>query len=1300
MEPNSLCARDSCAEGGEEPARMAACYVESGTGPARRVRAPGPSRMNPRCALFTSLLAALCVGPAGGVPLRASAASAASGANDVPPPKEALPTHWFGPGPLHKTWLGPGEDDFVELAARRGALVQLEDYGSFRLATVDEAAFGGRAALLATGADFRDELDLMVFNGQRLHARDPGALLEALAPHERFARAGDGALPPDAGLYVVQFDGPVRDAWLQRLAALGPSFRQPVPANAYVVQLAGPSVRRLERLAEDPSCHIQYAGVYEPGLRLHAELRRLLAAGHDLPQRVTVQLVDTDGVRAALAEVEALADEVYQAFEVGPYVNVQALLHPVHFQTLTAHPRVFQLEPLGVRARSDEVQGQLVAGNTVGGVPVAPGYLDWLRSRGFDAGQFATFAVHVVDDAYSLTGHPDLPASRVLFEHNPTAQSGPQGGHGFFNAHVLAGYGHDLGHAYLDPAGYRYGLGVAPWSQVGCTAIFGPAAASPTSWEEVAYLRGARVSANPWNLATLFGGAVPDYDASAQEYDYLVRDARPSTPGNQELAVVFSASNHGPGPNTVSSPATAKNVLTVGASESVRPTRTDGCGVAGPEADDANDLVAFSGRGPVDAAGGDGRWKPELVAPGTHVQAGVPQAGTTGAGLCDFYWPAGQTLYGWSSGTSHSCAAVAGGAALVHQWFLNQGLAAPSPAMVKAVLAGTAEYVTGGGANDTLPSNAQGMGRVHLSRALGDVASVRRDQGVVLTASGDSHTVTGTVADAAHAFRVALVWTDAPGATSGAPWVNDLDLTVTAGGATYRGNVFSGAFSTTGGASDTRNNVELVSLPAGLSGPFAVTVTAASIGGDGVPGNADATDQDYAIFVHNGEAGPVAPTAGFFGMPTSGDAPLAVQFTDTSFGGPTSWSWSFGDGGTSTEQHPTHTYASPGLYTVSLSMSTPGGGDTATLTDYVEVQAPPAPGIADGSFESQPVGTAPGGPWSTTGGSHLVNPVGGAGADAGMPTDGAHWVELSALDTDGATPPSSPGGVTAPSSGGAGVSQSFRYAEGETELSFDAAFLRNEVANSIHNDWMSVEVLDGVTTVCLYYADTGTPVVGTSSTHGLPVTEVTHVTADLASLFPSSTPSTVFTLRALVGNGTDGVQPSLGYVDDFALGVAPVHPVADFQGAPTTGVSPLSVQFADTSTGDVASWSWTFGDGATSTKQHPRHTYASGGAYEVSLTVSGPAGTDTLTRADFVTVSEPPAGPRVYVSFQTSTVVPGVGIVHGETSSPTTRRRGPGASSSTAPTSGSRRRTSTRFTSARRARSSSRSSPRPSRSRA
>ncbi|MFH0813075.1 MAG: PKD domain-containing protein [Pseudomonadota bacterium] len=75
----------------------------------------------------------------------------------------------------------------------------------------------------------------------------------------------------------------------------------------------------------------------------------------------------------------------------------------------------------------------------------------------------------------------------------------------------------------------------------------------------------------------------------------------------------------------------------------------------------------------------------------------------------------------------------------------------------------------------------------------------------------------------------------------------------------------------------------------------------------------------------------------FTATPLSGNAPLTVSFTDQSIGDPTSWLWNFGDSQTSTEQNPTHIYASAGTYTVSLTVSNASGSDTMTRTNYITV---------------------------------------------------------------------------------------------------------------------------------------------------------------------------------------------------------------------------------------------------------------------------------------------------------------------------------------------------------------------------
>ncbi len=83
--------------------------------------------------------------------------------------------------------------------------------------------------------------------------------------------------------------------------------------------------------------------------------------------------------------------------------------------------------------------------------------------------------------------------------------------------------------------------------------------------------------------------------------------------------------------------------------------------------------------------------------------------------------------------------------------------------------------------------------------------------------------------------------------------------------------------------------------------------------------------------------GNVAPTANFSADNTTVLVGGTVNFTDLSSGNPTSWSWNFGDGGTSTQQNPSHVYSSVGDYTVSLTVSNANGSDTETKNAYIHV---------------------------------------------------------------------------------------------------------------------------------------------------------------------------------------------------------------------------------------------------------------------------------------------------------------------------------------------------------------------------
>ena len=81
-------------------------------------------------------------------------------------------------------------------------------------------------------------------------------------------------------------------------------------------------------------------------------------------------------------------------------------------------------------------------------------------------------------------------------------------------------------------------------------------------------------------------------------------------------------------------------------------------------------------------------------------------------------------------------------------------------------------------------------------------------------------------------------------------------------------------------------------------------------------------------------------------------------------------------------------------------------------------------------------------------------------------------------------------------------------------------------------------------------------------------------------------------------------------------------PYANFNSNVTSGTGPLSVQFNETTVGNVSTWTWNFGDNKTSTLKNPTHTYLRGGEYNVTLSVSNSAGIDSTTKFNYITVNE------------------------------------------------------------------------------
>jgi subtilisin-like proprotein convertase family protein len=709
--------------------------------------------------------------------------------------------------------------------------------------------------------EIRDDLDQMELAvgafDTRLRSEAPGtpaSLREALGPEE-------------SRIHLIQFVGPIQAQWLERVREAGAVPIHAFPVDAYTVWASPGAIARLQAMASEGS-FLQYAGPYHPYYKLEPGLLAKIQSGRPSAEIVTVTVqryAHAENTRAR-APIEAAADKVLVPWwPILDYQNLRLRVRLDRIAAIAQRPEVVWVGEWHDRRLFDEKQGQIVADNYFTD-PNLPGYKAWLDSFGFSQDPNQYPVVDITDDGIGGGSAPTEPVNpptqdptldpRVLYRNscngsNPNDGRSPDG-HGHINTSIVGGRDTRTGSPYQDVKGFNLGQGINPYARLGGTRIFGGSydvslcGGTDTGVILKSYTAGARISSDSWGCS----GCAGTYDDSAQAYDVGTRDADLSTAGNQELLFVFAAGNSGPGASTVGSPGNGKNMITVGASENDRPDWTDGCGVGPTGADNPRDIIGFSSRGPSPGS----RVKPEIVAPGTHIQGTAStHPNYSGASVCDQYHPTGQTIFASSSGTSHSTPAIAGVASLYYWWLQHvHGIAVPSPALIKAYLLTHTRYLTGVSGNDTLPSNNQGYGLADMGMAFDNTPRVLKNEQTILNNTGDVYTVLGGVANPAKPVRVVLVWTDAAGAIGTSPQVNNLDLVVTINGSqAYKGNVFSGALSTTGGTADTHNNYEAVYLPAGTSGSVKIEVIGTNIAGDGVPNTGDTTDQDFALVAYN-----------------------------------------------------------------------------------------------------------------------------------------------------------------------------------------------------------------------------------------------------------------------------------------------------------------------------------------------------------------------------------------------------------------------------------------------------------------
>jgi PKD repeat protein/Zn-dependent metalloprotease len=403
---------------------------------------------------------------------------------------------------------------------------------------------------------------------------------------------------------------------------------------------------------------------------------------------------------------------------------------------------------------------------------------------------------------------------------------------------------------------------------------------------------------------------------------------------------------------------------------------------------------------------------------------------------------------------------------------------------------------------------------------------------------------------------------------------------------------------------------------------------------------------------------PGPPIADFSASLTTGGVPLTTHFTDLSQAA-ASWLWDFGDGGTSTEQNPTHTYNLMGVYTVTLTATNQFGSDDEVKVNYITVTAPQPP-IANFTADNTDI--------------NLNNVVQFTDLSLENPTSWSWTFEGGTPATSTEQNPA----VTYTTVGTFDVTLVVSNAQGtDTMTKVDYISVSEKPYCASQGNTFSMEWIAGVqigtmnnTSGAAGYTDftnitcdlTGgdtVNVVLTPGFNGGPWTEYwkiwidyndDHDFEDPGEEVFSGASTSVVSGNFTVASGIDRVTRmrvsmkyaayptpcetfTYGEVEDYTANVTsggcPL-PVANFTASATTIFEGESVTFTDQTTNSPYAWDWTFAGGTpgSSTLQNPTVTYYTAGTYTVTLTATNACGSDTETKVGYITV-EPPCQPTV-----------------------------------------------------------------------
>jgi len=603
------------------------------------------------------------------------------------------------------------------------------------------------------------------------------------------------AYPADVeGYYIVQFDGPILPGWKAALESSGARILDYIPDFSFVVKMDAQARAVVEALP-----HVRWVGLYQPGFRLEPSLFDGVLPAEAVTGQLLVVVFPGEDVDLVVEQLEALGGEVLDVSRSHWKSKLKLEIDPARAVQVAAINGVRWVGPVPefklANSRAADIMGVRPAWQDHG--LYGAGQVVAVCDTGLDQG--STNPANLHDDFEDGNGHSRVIA---LYDRSGDGAGDVSSGHGTHVAGSVLGNG-DLSGA--SPAIHTFPsssyVGMAPDAKLVFQAVGNnndSLVGIPLDLTDLftqTYTHGARIHSNSWA-----GGIYGSYSSYSQDVDEFVWD-------NPDFLPLFAAANEGIDANadgvidldSVLPPSTAKNCVTVGATENDRPsgsTPTPGYNFAWGTgswavlypanpvnsdhvSDDPDGMAAFSSRGPTL----DGRYKPDVVAPGTNV-ASVRSSMASGTG-----WGTIDANYMFMGGTSMATPLAAGGTALIREWYTRTQWVTPSAALMKATLVNGAfdvypgQYGTGATQEitPTVPNNVEGWGRVDIQASIFPTAP-RSFQYVDERGGLDTnqvYTYTFEVVTDSVPLRANLVWSDYPGAAAAAGGlVNDLDLTL------------------------------------------------------------------------------------------------------------------------------------------------------------------------------------------------------------------------------------------------------------------------------------------------------------------------------------------------------------------------------------------------------------------------------------------------------------------------------------------------------------------------------------------